>query len=163
MPKKKKGWAKIDVHTPTKRRFREMRGKIKSDDIFLNKLLDIYLSKSSPGEQLSVDTNKSKAYDYPPCPYRTLLKDGNILCEEKHKIPLIACITRQKRYIAMERKCRPVGRPRPSSRRRRRTAPADKDHYCALQGIHVSREDLPLPRCLSCPNKACLEGLRRQL
>ena len=159
MPKKKKGWAKIDVHTPTKRRFREMRGKIKSDDIFLNKLLDIYVSKSA-GLEPATEQEQKSVYDYPECPYRTLLKDGNILCEEKHKIPLIACITRQKRYIAMERKCRPVGRPRPPRRKRRRTAPADKDHYCALQGIHVSREDLPLPKCLSCPNKVCLEELR---
>jgi len=46
-----------------------------------------------------------------PCPYRTLIKekDGfSILCHEKHKLPLQACMTRQKRYQQFDRKCRPI-------------------------------------------------------
>ena len=159
-----KGWKQMTLPTRLLRRFRELKPQKMSDHKFLNVLLDIYLSKSA-GLEPATEQEQKSVYDYPECPYRTLLKDGNILCEEKHKIPLRACITRQKRYIAMERKCRPVGRPRPASRRRpRRTASqADKDHYCVLQGIYVSREDLPLPRCLSCPNKSCLDGLRSRV
>lgn len=48
-----------------------------------------------------------------PCPFRTPLlntKTGKqILCWEKHRLPIEACITRQKRYIQFNRKCLPDG------------------------------------------------------
>lgn len=43
------------------------------------------------------------------CPYRTMLDNNQILCAENKKIPLKACVTRQKRYTQFNRKCRPVG------------------------------------------------------
>jgi len=161
-----KGWKQITVPTPLLRRFRELKPQKMSDHKFLNDLLDIYLSKSSPGQQLSINTNNSKSYDYPECPYRTLLKDGNVLCEEKHKIPLQACINRQKRYVHMGKKCRPIGRrPRQGSRRgfKKQSVTSKKDYYCTLKGIYISTEELLTPQCLSCPNKTCLDYVRSQL
>jgi hypothetical protein len=58
-----------------------------------------------------------------PCPYRTIYalpyrsndpkdpKDGNFIvsCAEKKHISIWECMTRQKRYLEFNRKCRPIG------------------------------------------------------
>lgn len=51
-----------------------------------------------------------------PCPYRTIIKCKSgfmVLCAETKKIPLEACITRQKRYLQFNKKCIPIGREKP--------------------------------------------------
>lgn len=53
-----------------------------------------------------------------PCPYRTLVNmKGNadetqVLCAETDKLPLAACITRQKRYLHFEHSCQPLAKQR---------------------------------------------------
>ena len=46
-----------------------------------------------------------------PCPFRTIVNDKGkftILCSETDKLPIEACMTRQKRYVHMQRNCRPL-------------------------------------------------------
>jgi predicted CopG family antitoxin len=58
-----------------------------------------------------------------PCPFRTIIKAKSggfyVLCAETKKIPLEACITRQKRYLQFNKKCKPIGlkpKPKPQSK-----------------------------------------------
>ena len=49
------------------------------------------------------------------CHYRAVVNDKGkfiIYCDTK-KIPLEVCMTRQKRYIFMQKKCQPIDRPKP--------------------------------------------------
>ena len=70
------------------------------------------LPKLPSEEEQGLPQETQSVYEYPACPYRTLLKDGNVLCAETKKIPLEACITRQKRYLHFERSCKPIGMER---------------------------------------------------
>jgi hypothetical protein len=54
-----------------------------------------------------------------PCPYRTVVQEKGkflVLCAEEDKIPLEACVTRQKRFLHMERKCKPLSYKPPIKR-----------------------------------------------
>lgn len=52
-----------------------------------------------------------------PCPYRTLFLDKTVLCMENKKVPLEACVNRQKRYVHFQLKCVPIGyKPKPKHR-----------------------------------------------
>lgn len=93
-----------------------------------DKLRKLILDKSLPtplspsGEQSpTVETETALETQSPlvfaqehPCPYRTLVNvkgnaaESHILCSETDKLPLVACITRQKRYLHFERSCRPL-------------------------------------------------------
>jgi hypothetical protein len=82
-----------------------------------------------------------------PCPYRTLIqeKEGfSILCAEKHRLPLQACMTRQKRYLQFNRKCRPIGMEKPKKAWQKKIEPKTrtwKPHDEFEQAYYPDRED----------------------
>jgi hypothetical protein len=98
------------------------------ETFFIDIAPKLLLDNSSPaplspsGEQSpTVETETAPETESPldfasehPCPYRTLVNvkgnaaETHILCSETDKLPLAACITRQKRYLHFERSCRPL-------------------------------------------------------
>jgi len=61
-------------------------------------------------------TNKIEDLEQKPCSYKTLIKTKRaleVLCAEKHKIPLEACQNRQKRYQLLNQDCIPIGMETP--------------------------------------------------
>lgn len=67
------------------------------------------VSSSSSSNSTSESSLGENPSELPKCVYRTDLGDGNILCKELKKVPLAACLTRQKRYVHMGHNCRPIG------------------------------------------------------
>lgn len=92
--------------------------------LILNNSLPAVLSPT--GEQLpTVETETALETESPlafaqehPCPYRTLgnvkgnAAETQVLCAETDKLPLAACITRQKRYLHFEHSCQPLAKQR---------------------------------------------------
>jgi predicted CopG family antitoxin len=69
-----------------------------------------------------------------PCPFRTIIKGKSggfyVLCAETKKIPLEACITRQKRYLQFEKKCKPIGyKPKPKGQNKPMKTRIYKDEF----------------------------------
>jgi predicted CopG family antitoxin len=106
-----------------KRLKREKRQKSLDDVIaFLiqhyQKTLNVDVSKDAeklPKDSKNVQSLPENPFDFAqnnPCPFRTIIKGKSgffVLCAETKKIPLEACITRQKRYLQFEKKCKPIG------------------------------------------------------
>lgn len=81
---------------------------------------DVQSLQNTSKEAQSLPDNPLQFVEDNPCPYRTIIKDKSgfiVLCAETKKIPLEACITRQKRYIQFNKKCIPIGfKPKPKSK-----------------------------------------------
>jgi hypothetical protein len=110
----------VDKSLPTQQSTEEL----KVNDKEIRNLYDQYLKDTSefdwskiPKDQPKEPTeNESKENPFEfarqnPCPYRTVVQEKGkflVLCAEQDKIPLEACVTRQKRFLHMERKCKPL-------------------------------------------------------
>jgi len=105
------------------KKIKKQRRKKNLDDVILF-LIQCFENQSQNQAQSQNQNEDSNPYVYAqnhPCPYRTLIKTENdfvVLCAETRRIPLLACVTRQKRYVEFNRKCKPIGRekvkPKPS-------------------------------------------------
>jgi len=126
MPKKLYAWRLSDDVNSFIEQFKE-KHKLKNVDDALKLIIqrlqyleDLGLEKTkepSLTEQLHKEEEALDWMEKNPCPYRTLVKGHKglyeISCAERHRIRMEECMTRQKRYLQFNRKCRPIGMEKP--------------------------------------------------
>lgn len=112
----KKKLTHIAVNEDVKLQLEALKRKLRKKNMseVLKFLIASYDAYQQNQNQNEVKENQNNPYEFAqknPCPYRTLIKSRDgfyVLCAETKKIPLEACVTRQKRYLAFEKKCFPI-------------------------------------------------------
>lgn len=128
-----------------------------------NEAVESYIlrkQQTDPQKPKSTLIEELEQYD---CVFRTLLTnpDGtfSILCKEKHRIPLQACLTRVKRYAHFDKKCRPIGeetKPQQRWQQREQQTRPYKDGYMDTNIPTRGTWKCPLGKSPSfCTNNPC--------